>query len=105
MAHGSNPPGGGEVGEYPILPPGMALRASHFSPVLDRSDDREDGPHPFSCRMSSWERKRHEPRLAKNCSLWTVSRLSIRASVLQRSQLVFPISLYSSPYPCTFFPI
>src|SRR4029450_1554687 len=77
--------GGGDVGEHPILPPGMALRASHFSPVRDRSDDREDGHHPFACRMSSWERKHHEPGLAKNCSLWTVSRLIIRASVLQRS--------------------
>src|SRR4030095_16713407 len=27
----------------------------------------------FSCRMSSWERQPHEPVLAKNCSLWTVS--------------------------------
>ena len=85
MVHGSNPPGGGDVGEHPILPPGMALRASHFSPVLDPRDDHEDRHHPFSCRMSSWERKHHEPVLAKNGSLWTVSRLIIRASVLQRS--------------------
>ena len=52
MAHGSNPPGDGDVGEHPILPPGMALRASQFSPVLDRSDDHEDGltPSPTGCQ-------------------------------------------------------